>query len=80
MGKENKITINDFLNCQMCIIEILSSIEKNNVQDLEYVYSKIFPYGKTKISDLFHLDPLQHRTCKYVRNFFPLPDYFFQSI
>lgn len=77
MGKENKITINDFLNCQMCIIEILSSIEKNNVQDLEYVYSKIFPYGKTKISDLFHLDPLQHRTCKYVRNFFPLPDYFF---
>ncbi|RXA62617.1 hypothetical protein EQ871_12020 [Enterococcus casseliflavus] len=76
MGKENKITISDFLNCQMCIIEMLSSIEKNNVQELEYVYSKIFPYGKTKISDLFYLDSFQHRIGKHVRIFFSLPDYF----
>lgn len=78
MVKENKITIGDFLNCQICVIDMLYSIEKNNDKELENLYSKIFPHGKIKISDLFHSDllPLHHRIYKHVRIFLSLPDYF----
>lgn len=73
MAKLPIVTVNDIFNNKNCILDLKNSIRKNNIKDIEYFYSKLFPYGEKNICDLFNdssifFSPISKSPCIYPKH------------
>jgi hypothetical protein len=79
MRSQKQITIKDFFNTKSNIINLLNSINQDNKKELEFVFSKFFPYGKIKIFDLFQNKPLHKMVCRQSVPSYPQPITFYNQ-
>lgn len=58
MTKLEIVTVYDIFSSTDCILDLLKPVRENKIKDIEYFYSKLFPYGNVKINEVFNGPPV----------------------